>query len=102
MIALGILAYNEEKNILKIIQEHSSKFNEIIVVEDCSTDNTLNILNDAKKTFENLTVIFNQTNQGAGKSFEKLTTLSIPRFCAILTVIRFLDFSSPTLKVEGP
>ena len=32
----------------------------------------------------------------------KLMIFSNPRLCAILTVIKFLDFSKPTLKVEGP
>ena len=35
-------------------------------------------------------------------AFEKFAILSIPKFLAILTVIKFLDFSNPTLNVEGP
>ena len=33
---------------------------------------------------------------------ENLATLSTPKFCAILTVIKFRDFSKPILKVDGP
>ena len=39
-IVIGIPAYNEEKNIAKIIAEISKKGYSIIVCDDCSTDST--------------------------------------------------------------
>jgi len=72
MVALGILAYNEEKNILTIIKENYKKFDQIIVVEDSSTDSTLKILLDAKMIYNNLVILKNEVNYGAGRSFEIL------------------------------
>ena len=39
-IVIGIPAYNEEKNIARIIAEISKKGYSVIVCNDCSTDST--------------------------------------------------------------
>ncbi|MFC4652107.1 glycosyltransferase family 2 protein [Lactococcus nasutitermitis] len=61
-------AYNVEKYIKKSIQSILSQSTinlEIIVVNDGSTDNTLEIIKENFSQLENLTII-NQTNQGSG------------------------------------
>jgi len=68
--SLLVLAYNEESYLNDVVNSYSSLFNEIIVVNDKSTDSTQNILLKLENLIPNLNVINNQKNLGAGKSFE--------------------------------
>ena len=43
-----------------------------------------------------------EINQAPNNSLENLIILLIPISCATLTVIKFLHFSTPVLKVDGP
>ena len=61
-----VLAYNEENFIENTILNIAPLFEEIIVVNDSSTDNTEQILSNL--TIDNLKVINNSKNFGAGKS----------------------------------
>jgi len=69
-LALLILAYNEEKKIKEVVNKYIKNFEKVIVINDCSKDTTSQILNELKATFENLILIENKKNLGAGKSFE--------------------------------
>lgn len=69
-IALLILAYNEEYFIENVIKKFINTFNEVIVVDDYSTDNTNLIIKKLKESNKNLTLISNVKNMGAGKSLE--------------------------------
>lgn len=69
-VSLLILAYNEEKTIINLLEEHENNFSNIIVVNDCSTDNSKNLLLEAEERMTNLCLINNEKNYGAGKSFE--------------------------------
>ena len=51
---LLILAFNEEENIETVIKNNIDKFNEIIVVDDCSKDNTNKIISELSKMYSNL------------------------------------------------
>lgn len=61
-----VLAYNEEKYISDYIIELSKIFEEIIVVNDNSTDKTLEKLENLD--INNLTILNNKKNKGAGMS----------------------------------
>ena len=66
-ISLYVCAYNDEKEIEEVIiaiLNLDPKPNEIIIVNDCSTDQTLEIL----KTFQNIKIINNSKNEGLAKS----------------------------------
>ena len=66
-ISIYIPAYNGERTIgaaLESITKQTKKFDEIIVVNDCSTDNTLKILN----SFQNIKIINNPRNEGLPKT----------------------------------
>tara|TARA_B100000767_G_scaffold128081_1_gene121940 strand:+ start:3699 stop:4544 length:846 start_codon:yes stop_codon:yes gene_type:complete len=66
-ISIYIPVYNGEKTIsaaIESITKQSKKFDEIIIVNDCSTDQTLEIL----KTFQNIKIINNSKNEGLAKS----------------------------------
>ncbi len=68
MNACLILAHNESKFIEKNVTEVISLFELVIVVNDGSTDDTKDILENL--TYDNLKIINNQKNLGAGKSLE--------------------------------
>ncbi len=70
-ISIIIPCYNVEKYISKCIDSILNcnfKNYEIILVDDCSTDNTLEIITDYEKKYENIKVLKNDENRGAGYS----------------------------------
>ena len=69
MVTLIILAYNEEENIELTISNYINEFEEIIIVNDGSKDNTANILSSYSSK-QNIKIINNEKNLGAGISFE--------------------------------
>jgi glycosyltransferase involved in cell wall biosynthesis len=77
LISVAIATYNGEKFIneqLDSIYNQTYKNIEIIVVDDCSTDNTLNILNEYNKNF-GLKYYKNKNRLGVTKNFEKAISL---------------------------
>lgn len=71
MDKLLILAYNEELYIENTVSQYVDYFSEIIVVNDCSVDSTGEILANLSKKYENLTLLNNPTNIGAGASMNR-------------------------------
>jgi len=66
--------YNEEVNLEKFIEEYfkvfqTSSIQELIVVDDNSTDNSFQILMELKKKF-NFHIIKNEIRKGRGRSFK--------------------------------
>ena len=70
MNKLLILAYNEQLYIKETVLKYVNNFEEIIIVNDNSSDDTSKIINDIKKNYKNIKVISNNKNFGAGKSLE--------------------------------
>ncbi|MDD5272938.1 MAG: glycosyltransferase family 2 protein [Methylovulum sp.] len=74
LVSVVIATYNGEhflhEQIDSIIQQ-TYKNIEIIAVDDCSTDNTISILNEYATRHANFTVIQNEKNIGYQKNFEK-------------------------------
>ncbi len=71
MISIVITAYNVEEYIetaLRSAIEQTYEDREIIVVEDCSTDNTRKVLERIVNTNPEVKVIYNEKNVGAGMS----------------------------------
>lgn len=70
-----IPAYNEEKNLPILIQEildnliNKEYIYEIIIIDDCSDDNTIETLNKYRK-FDKLKIIQNKINFGQSKSIQ--------------------------------
>ena len=70
-IIVMIPAYNEEKTISKIIKDIPKQINnhfvEVLVINDCSTDNTVEVSKEAGADY----IIDNKNNQGLGVNFRK-------------------------------
>ena len=67
---LFVLAFNEEKNIKNTIEDYINDFQYILVINDASTDQTKDILEDLKKSNPGLSLLNNEKNLGAGYSFQ--------------------------------
>jgi len=65
-IAIIIPVFNEEKNISSVINSIPDFIDEIIIVDDCSRDNTKQILNKLKGRINRLTIIDRMENGGSG------------------------------------
>tara|TARA_B100001059_G_C17811297_1_gene572445 strand:+ start:909 stop:1610 length:702 start_codon:yes stop_codon:yes gene_type:complete len=68
-ISLVIPIFNEELNIVNLFDEIISSqsyqnINTIIYVNDCSTDNSLNVLNSLKKKYDKIHIINHASNMG--------------------------------------
>lgn len=66
-IAIGVLAFNEENYIEKVINSLLLLNEQIFIVDDCSNDNTEQILNQFKN-LRNIKILRNKKNLGAGSS----------------------------------
>ncbi len=79
-ISIIIPCFNEEKTLSKIVDKvlkFKSCEKEIIIVDDCSTDNTANIINDLVLKFSEIKSIRHEENHGKGagiKSGIKIST----------------------------
>ncbi|MBA4850441.1 glycosyltransferase family 2 protein [Emticicia sp. BO119] len=76
-ISLIILAYNDADSLLNLVPDAYSvleanfdKF-ELIVVDDCSSDNTAEMMESFKRKYNNLVYQRNPTNKGVGYNFQK-------------------------------
>jgi glycosyltransferase involved in cell wall biosynthesis len=66
-----IPCYNEEstvKEIISLVKINISKNDEIIIVDDASTDNTRNLIEELSHENENISPVFHKNNQGKGAS----------------------------------
>ena len=71
MISVIVTVYNKEKYIkhcIESIENNTYKDIELIIVEDCSTDNSMNIIQELIPKYNNITLIRNEVNSGAGYS----------------------------------
>ena len=72
LVSVIMPAYNCEKTITKAIEsifnQESSLIKEVLVYEDCSSDNTLFVLRDLAKKFPKISLIVSNENLGAGKA----------------------------------
>ncbi len=79
--------YNAEKYIAGtissvLIQDYKNV--EIILVDDCSRDNSANIIKELQKTHPNIVYYLQQTNQGAGAARNKALELARGQYVAFL------------------
>lgn len=71
MVSIVISVFNVAPYVEKCINsclKQTYKDIELIVVEDCSTDNSLQLVEELSKTDERIRIIRHEVNEGAGKS----------------------------------
>lgn len=88
MLSIIMPCYNVSQTLKRafdsIIMQHVSFEYEIIVINDCSTDTTLSIIEKYKKKFNSLTIINNIKNVGNAKSyFIGISKASGKYFCVL-------------------
>ncbi len=82
-----IPVYNCESTIsltLDSVLEQSINDYELIVIDDCSTDDTIHIINSYKDRFDNIRIIENQENIGVANSRNKGIQLATGKYIAFL------------------
>lgn len=72
LISVVVPVYNEAENVAKLVDEIATTFAgqayEMIFVNDCSTDNTLAVLQGLKQTYPNLRALSHRVNAGQSRS----------------------------------
>lgn len=97
LISVIVPAYNVAnyvKSCVESLVNQTYKNIEIIIVEDCSTDNTLEICNNLKNIYKNITLLKNDKNCGLEATREKGISISKGQW------IMFLD-SDDTYSLTG-
>lgn len=84
-LTIIVPAYNVEKYIIQCLDSIANAltgFNdyEIIVVEDCSTDNTLELLKEISSNYKNLRLLINETNLGLSGARNKALKYSLGHY----------------------
>ncbi len=86
LISIVIATYNGEKylreQIESVLNQSYNNF-EIIIVDDCSTDNTIQIINDLIAKDSRVKLFRNESNLGYIKNFEKGCSLANGEFIAL-------------------
>lgn len=86
LVSVAMATYNGEKYLteqLDSILNQNYPIYEIIVVDDGSSDRTLNILNSYKEKYSNIKVYPNPENLGVVKSFERAIMLTSGDYIAL-------------------
>ncbi len=101
-LSVVIPAFNEEKRIeaslIKIynyLRKHNHDF-EIIVIDDGSNDNTINLLKDYSKKITNLLILKNKSNKGKGYSIKK----GILKSKGEIVIFTDADLSTPIEEMD--
>lgn len=85
--SIVIPCFNEEENIYNLFEEIKNYLTmftyEVILIDDCSTDNSYEVINNSK-IIENLVVIRNKTNKG--QSFSLYEGVKIAKTNTIVTL----------------
>jgi glycosyltransferase involved in cell wall biosynthesis len=75
MLSILVLCYNHENYIKtaidSILKQNLIESCEIIVIDDCSTDNTFKIINDSLVGAQNTHIISNSENHGIVRNYQK-------------------------------
>jgi glycosyltransferase involved in cell wall biosynthesis len=86
LISIALCTYNGEEFIREqmdsLLAQSYENF-EIIIVDDCSTDQTLSIVNEYAATGNNIRIFRNEKNLGYNKNFEKAIKLCTGDFIAM-------------------
>ncbi|MBI4931136.1 MAG: glycosyltransferase family 2 protein [Bacteroidetes bacterium] len=65
-ICVVVPAYNEEKQIIKVISSMPAFVDKIVIVNDCSKDNTTQVVQNLLQAYPSILLINHEKNQGVG------------------------------------
>jgi len=85
-LSVALCTYNGElylKRQLDSILNQTYPIDEIIIVDDCSSDSTRSILNDYKEKFSSIKLFFNEENLGPNGAFKYAISLASNEFIAL-------------------
>lgn len=85
-ISIAMTSYNGEfyiKEQIDSILSQTVRFDELVICDDCSNDNTPQILKDYSSVDNRIKVFFNETNLGFKRNFEKAIKLCSSDFIAL-------------------
>ena len=75
MLSILLISYNHENYIKRaidsIFDQIDIESSEVIIIDDCSTDNTFKIINDCLSNIKNTTLIVNNENFGLVRNYKK-------------------------------
>jgi succinoglycan biosynthesis protein ExoU len=85
-IAVIIAAYNAERTITRAVESVvNDKFvNQVIVVDDCSTDNTMQVLTCLNAKFSKVSIFSTEVNSGPGKARNIALSRAISKWVTVL------------------
>ncbi|MEE8205797.1 MAG: glycosyltransferase [Nitrospinaceae bacterium] len=69
-VAVVVTAHNEEKLILKVLETLPSWVDKVFVVDDCSTDQTVGIVEQYMSTDRRVDLIRHTENRGVGGALQ--------------------------------
>lgn len=87
--------YNEQKFIERALRSIPDNVTEIIIVDDGSTDDTLNIVREWAATDERARVYANKKNRGVGYTINRCYDLAT---CDYTVILSGDDYMHPTMK----
>ena len=73
LVSIAMATYNGEKYVaeqLESLVKQTHKNIEIVIVDDCSTDNTVSVVKEFQKKYGFITLIEKENNSGVTKTFE--------------------------------
>ncbi len=104
LVSIVLATYNGDKYLAEqlgsLFKQTYSNI-EIIAVDDCSTDNTVNILHKHAAKHNNMKVFVNEANLGFIKNFEKGCTLTNGDFIAFCDQDDYWDFDKIKKMAEA-
>ncbi|TWI99955.1 glycosyltransferase involved in cell wall biosynthesis [Mucilaginibacter frigoritolerans] len=104
LVSIALCTYNGAKYLadqLDTLVNQTYKTFEIVVVDDCSTDSTVQILNDYASRYPQITVYKNESNLGFTSNFEKAVKLCNGEFIALCDQDDLWDLQKIELQVDA-
>lgn len=104
LVSIALCTYNGEKYLIEQLDSlvHQTHRNlEIIVVDDCSIDSTVNILEEYSHKYSFIKVYQNEINLGYIKNFEKALSLCAGDYIALCDQDDIWNLEKVTLQVNA-
>ena len=104
LVSIVMATYNGEQYIKKQLDsiiKQSYKNIEIIICDDCSTDNTIKIINKYKEKYSFIKLFINESNLGYAKNFEKGISLCSGKYIALSDQDDIWDLNKIKMQLDS-